>query len=192
MRIILTGPACSGKTTMAKHLSKIYGINYISTSMPCILEEYGIKTHANLIRKTQESPNLGFQLQKKILEDRFITLHSNTSYITDRGLIDCMVYFTLQNLATIDYNMAYEYYELAKYLIGKLEYTHQILLPPPQVIEDNGVRLKDNTYLNQLSSILFENIIDGSFLNLYIPNTHKIKETVWEERVKIISGIISS
>lgn len=191
MRIILTGPACSGKTTMAKHLSKIYGINYINTSMTHILGDYGIKTHAELIIKTQESPNLGFQLQKKILEDRFITLHSSTNYITDRGLIDCIVYFTLQNLATIDYNMAYEYYELAKYLIGRLEYTHQILLPPPQVIENNGVRL-DNIYLNQLSSILFENIIGGSFLNLYIPNTHKIKETVWEERVKIISGIISS
>ena len=51
MKIFLSGPSGIGKTTMAKHIAKLYGIKFVEGSSKVLWGDFGIKSHLDLIQK---------------------------------------------------------------------------------------------------------------------------------------------
>lgn len=89
-RIAFVGPSGIGKTTLAKAISKEYGIPFISGSMSDIVPSTAIQTHYEMMQKPPEKLAMqnwqALNKRNKILQDR-------TSFVTDRSFVDAAAYY---------------------------------------------------------------------------------------------------
>lgn len=151
MRIAISGPANSGKTTLIKEFIKTWP-NYISpvTSYRDILKEKQLEHSKNTNEETQEVI-LNFMISQ-------LTEYKDKPYIIyDRCPLDVLVYTLVaceENLVSVDFT--------AKVIDKVRESLHLLdaifVLPYNEdiEIEDNGIRETDLNYIRYTDSVFHE------------------------------------
>jgi hypothetical protein len=146
IRIGISGPSGTGKTTLAQYISKNYDIPFITTSTKPLWDKHGITSHLELIQKTVTEPSWGMDFQKELLEWRSAKLEGVHSFVTDRTPIDNLVYFLLQCSS----NQSDE--NIRKYILdcgrSLYVYTGFIALPfnNSTILENDGKRVPSRYY----------------------------------------------
>lgn len=107
MKVIISGPPRSGKTTLAKELAESLGIPYISLSPSAVFSEetlerlkdeysYNPNDHAFNLRLFSIDKEFSRDFQKSLLDARINAISLTSSFVTDRGLLDSWVYYTIE------------------------------------------------------------------------------------------------
>ena len=120
LRVYLSGASGLGKTTLAKLISKELGLPYINTSASNVWDEFGVKSHEHALQLSGDY-NWAHKYQLAILENRRKVLGDNDNFVTDRSIIDNLIYY-------MDGNKPYQLQrEYNKTCIETVSYTHLTL-----------------------------------------------------------------
>jgi hypothetical protein len=181
VRIAISGPSGYGKTTLAKKLSDLLDIPFITTSAQLLWEStgghYPVHSHQDVIQMSVENPKVGIRFQHDLLELRAEMLKDSPSFVTDRSPIDNLTYFLLQN-APFGTQSEFNDYR-AKCLQQTLDnYDFIFLLSARNYVMVNGDEARRVGVIEYQSTIarVMENIV-GNLL----PGTTR-------QRVKILGG----
>lgn len=168
-RIEISGPSGVGKTTLAKEIAKMYDIPFISTSGKSLWPKYNIVNHEHLIDICNKDIGFSIRYQDELLDLRYTQLKEHDCYVTDRGIMDNLVYFLLQN-QTAKHAEYMRYLERCKKYSKTLDSDiiqlglNQTMLNL-QPIEDDGNRIVNPLYQLMVHSV-FNMVIDNNLLDL--------------------------
>ena len=184
-KIFITGPSGIGKTTLAKYISGVYNIPYISTSASKLWGEFNFKSHVEAHTKSILDPKLGLAYQEAIMRDRAISLKGN-SWVTDRSPIDNIAYMllTLSHQLSVHETIVF-IREALKMLGGCSGIIHLQSCEQPS-IENNGKRILNPFYQLMVDSIIAM-VIENTCFQVKIL---KIKTWDLEERKKLVKNWI--
>lgn len=90
MRIMFAGPSGIGKTTLAKYISDIYQIPYISGSVSNLIKDTASLTHKEML---QRSPNDLAMEDWQIMVLRNKLFKNKPDFVTDRSYVDLAAYY---------------------------------------------------------------------------------------------------
>lgn len=186
MKICIIGPSGTGKTTLAEYIAARYRIPFITGSSRLLSIGYGVESHADLIKLCADKPQEVLELYKKI-KDLRIEILQKDNVVSDRSLIDLLVYYTIQLspfMSMLDDDQFM--YDLQSD-IKKYEVTY-IFLPYnfKAKIEDNNRRVTNAMYQKYIS-LLFDITIKTSECSICKFIT--IEEWDWETRVLIVDKL---
>lgn len=90
-RIQITGPSGIGKTTLAKEVEKVMGIDYISSSYHDLFPNLP-KKHTDLMEIPKDDMVMD---EYRLLSRRYqlYIAHNYNGYVTDRSMVDSIAYF---------------------------------------------------------------------------------------------------
>lgn len=92
MRIAITGAHGTGKTTLARALSKELGLPLISEQARLVAAEMAVRTCEELF----QDPNLAREFQERVLEEQInAQLAHPEGFVSDRCTLDCIAYWNL-------------------------------------------------------------------------------------------------
>lgn len=203
--IFLAGTSGIGKTTLANYIAAKYRIPFLNGSSSVLWADYGIKSHTELLELGINNPKKGMDFQLELLDyrEKLIT-GCNTHFITDRSIIDNLVYFMFQNapfLSDIDtqhyidrcigsFNKILEICGTNRYKMIYLsrEFYNNDLM---ERIEDDGKRITNNYYQDMMSGI-FEMVTNKNLLQFnHTPEKYlKLRDYNWAKRVAIVDGFL--
>ena len=162
-KILITGPSGVGKTTLAKWISEEWQIPFKSVSMiRDLAKSYGFKTHHELRKLAIDNPVLHYMLQLELLKRRYSEFYGYHSpgFVTDRGHVDSIVYFSTQNLSLTDLRRNIYFYDSYSFhkmwslcLKFRNIFTDIIFIPfnRNMELEDDGKRIADPEYQEALT-----------------------------------------
>jgi hypothetical protein len=106
MKIAFSGPSGVGKTTLCKHVEKVFGVPHLSTSASDVFSEKSTERltqlgwtqsgHKDVIIHSMKNPKFGKAFQDLLLKDRTNQIKSFNKFVIDRCPIDNLVYRILQ------------------------------------------------------------------------------------------------
>jgi len=148
MRIIISGPSGTGKTTLAKGISIEFGIPYIKAGAKDLWYKHNIDNHRDLINKSLLNPSFALDYQLDLLNYRYKKLSQHKSYVTDRGPMDNLVYFFTQVVHNSTENVATEFIYRCTDIIHEICDKQILTLYPYNFIsvENNGDRVNNKYY----------------------------------------------
>lgn len=187
-RIFITGTSGVGKTTLAKFISERFGLPYIPTSASMMWPKYGFTSHADALQKCMANPEIGFLYQRDVLFNRLDRLISEKDFVTDRGPIDNLAYFLLQQAYHNDANN-WEFINACKQLHKLADKT--IFLTLPDTAE--GYTIEDNK--KRITTIVYQRLVDSTMqmvVDEYFNGYNILYIKVWdmEYRKKITEDFI--
>jgi len=186
MKILISGVSGSGKTTLAHELSKHFNIPFITGSTKMFWKEYFIKDHQHLIKKTITDIDFGLEFQYKCLSYRMNEFSKHPKFISDRGVIDNVVYFLAQVAPFTSSSVTADYIELANKFLKDHPHTINLLMPLPSIIHSDSARIT-NKYYQQTMDGIFEQVCINYF------STAKIIDVLpWTDnnrRMKLLNSI---
>jgi len=165
-RIFICGPSGVGKTTLAKELSKTMGIPFIESSASSVWPQFGFTSHSDALSKIAGNPELGFDYQMAILDNRLETLKDLPEFITDRTPFDTMVYFMLQNSSFTDPIKCEVYKQRCKDLTILSNTLIFIPFGDHIILEDNGKRINSRMF-QETTSAIFTYILREDYLGVF-------------------------
>lgn len=155
LRIYLSGASGLGKTTLAKCISQELGLEYVNTSASNVWEEFGVKSHEHALQLSGDY-NWAHKYQMAILENRKKVLGDKVNFITDRSIIDNLVYYMDMPKP---YSLHKEYCEKCMEMLRSDLENHnyttifiRLIRPFSWETEADGKRISDESY--QLKSNL--------------------------------------
>lgn len=169
MKIALSGPSGTGKTTLCKFIEEEFSVDHVSSSAGDLLtpadkellrKRYGYNSsgHSNVIRLSATHPPFGLEFQNLVaLRRSSMIALSNSGIVTDRSAIDNMVYYALQ--------VAHQYPEhffnelLSTALPGFKALSHLILLSL------NNPEIEDNN--SRVANMGYQTAVSGAFSSIY-------------------------
>lgn len=184
MQILLSGISGIGKTTMAKHISELYGIPFIDGSSKVLWDKLGIVSHNDLIDRCNRDPKFAIDFQFRLLEYRRELMQKNSSFVTDRSPLDNLVYFLLQvsfntnQLQTADYIRECQMSYPTQYI--HLHFGYSYKMAAENDLEHDSARIT-NAYYQLMVNNLFNMCIEKDYLE--IRSFDKIETWDWEKRV---------
>lgn len=95
-RIFITGASGIGKTTLAKMVSDLIRIPFISTSAKGVWPKFGFTDHKTAHRKSCYDVRVGNQYQHEVLKQRVKVLEGLKSFVSDRSPFDNYAYYLMQ------------------------------------------------------------------------------------------------
>lgn len=166
-RIMLSGPSGIGKTTVAKRISEMNNIPFISGSMSDLLPSTKEISHEEILEKSKQELALEDN-QLVNLRHKLFSKHDN--FISDRSFLDSATYFTLKQNKTLPECEIESFLDLCKMcLVTDCEYL--ILLGISRAvfkdiqIENNHKRIT-NKYFQYQISIMMEGILNLMGFNM--------------------------
>lgn len=156
LRISLSGPSGTGKTTLAKYISETYDIPFIETSTKPLWEKYGISSHQELIKLGATDPTWGLEFQYEVLRFRAKQIDGVESFVCDRSPLDNLAYFLLQNTHLLSERETDNYIKACNEAL--LSFNGLICLPFTKLIplEDDGKRVANKYFqmgVNEMFSL---------------------------------------
>jgi hypothetical protein len=158
LKIGLTGPTSTGKTTLARdfvngeEVNSEFQVRYCAVDTTSALHDMGYNSHEELIRDGEPA---NYRLQESLIQRRAMQAASTARFITDRTPLDALVYYATSNLHEND--RIAKLRELAFAALG--QYT-LVVYTPLGVIqhEENGVRLNSPLYHGVTESVFYHYI----------------------------------
>lgn len=170
-RLVIIGAASSGKTTLAKELSKKLRLKLIPEQARIICNKLGYKNIYN-IKNTKEFRLLVLNEQIK-LEEKY------KNFISDRGTIDCWVHWLRWNIETAKSYESEKYYKLAKN--QALKYSNIIYIPRLIKLKSDGFRWNDEDYQNQIDRLFKETLLSWELMSrTIVARSIKLKDRIRE------------
>lgn len=156
LRIALCGPSGTGKSTLAKHISEEFGIPFITTSTKELWEKHRIYCHSDIIKRTVNEPQWGYEFQVECLQLRLEKVREYPEFVTDRSPLDNWVYFLLQCSPFLLEAQCDNYLSLCQEAMRSL--TGLIYLPYTTNVqlENDGKRINNGHY-QKLTGYVFDN-----------------------------------
>lgn len=157
LRIMFTGVSGVGKTTIAKEVSEMLGIPFVSGSYSDLVPETKDMTHANMI---QQDAKTVFMQDMKVLNMRNKVFRENDNFVTDRSYFDSAAYFINKLSHRLPECEIEHAVNLCKMLLSQ-QCTHMIFIPfscsffNNWVTEDNGKRVLSKYYQYQVSQVMY-------------------------------------
>ena len=191
LRLCLSGPSGTGKSTLAQHIAKEHNIPFITCSTKPLWEKHNIKSHQDLIGMGTLDPKWGLEFQHEVLKYRIDQLTGKEEFTTDRSPLDNMVYFLLQ-CAHICTEKEVEDYIKACNESMKL-FTGIICLPFTKEIplENDGMRIA-NKYYQILVNDTFKTAAGLMIKSLKELKGDTLMMWDWETRVKMVNKLITT
>lgn len=156
LKISLCGCSGMGKTTIAKELSDIMGIPFISSSYSDLVPSTKLELHKDMITKdSNDIYNQDYQL----LNLRRNQLKGVDTYVSDRSFIDNATYFVHKLSHLIPECETLAFLDLCKTLLPEFT-THIIIIPytwdmiDKWVIEDNHKRVTNRVFQMEIFSVM--------------------------------------
>jgi len=173
MKIAFTGCSGTGKTTLAKIVSQIYGIPYNPIGARSVAAEMGLET-------PYEADRLGIraEFQERLLRSKYEWECQHESFVTDRTGWDQHCY---ARLALPDYHFSAAYFDTVQKTDRKYDV---IFFTPRKVFQDLGndpARKDDPEY-----HLEFEVLLGASFGS----RTIWLSETSVPERIHTILEVL--
>lgn len=163
-KIVFTGPSGTGKTTWAKHIEAKFGIPYISLSGSSLWAKYGIRTHTEVIVRSIQDPQWGFQYEMELLKLRHKVYKENERFVSDRSSICNAVYALLHVSFALSKAQMDDLLGLALELHAEVDLT--IYLPPIEGIDqDNDPKRALNPHYQITTDAVFERAIKDFFIS---------------------------
>lgn len=160
MKISISGHSGIGKTTLAKEISQMYGIPFVTTSSKPIWEKNGITKQSDIIAKSAADPEWGVQFQCDLLTYRKEELGKYPKYVTDRSILDNLVYFIINNSAFVEEEVIQCYIRLCNKVAGEIYDESSIHIHLAAV--DNMVLTLENDYM-RVHNTHFQRMVDNTF-----------------------------
>lgn len=173
MRITLTGPSGTGKTTLANFITETFPeLTFQSNSAYNVLKEeqkqalkekYGYEGtgHRNVIKLSHQNPDFGHDFQQALLDNRIEAFSQQDFIITDRCFVDNVAYYLDQCSAHSTFEQTQEF--ITKASRACQEYLGLVIWVPVQnprgQVENNGSRV-DNWYYQKKMHMVFQCAID--------------------------------
>jgi GTPase SAR1 family protein len=201
-KIFITGTSGIGKTTLANYIAKSMRIPFINGSSTVLWEQYGIRSHRELLEMGIRQPEKGLQFQYDLLNLREQLTKGVDSFVTDRTPVDNLVYFLYQNAPYLETKQVRDYIDACKYSFHrttaygkegfKLIYlSRDFKGKDKMIIEDDGKRI-DNPYYQDMMDGIFQQVLDKDYLKLNRDsyNFRKFTEYDWDTRLDITDNFI--
>jgi len=188
MKILISGVSGSGKTTLAREISKKYKIPFLTSSTKMFWKEYGIKCHLDIVKRSVEDVNFGLEFQYKCLEYRTREFAKHSQFVSDRGILDSIVYFLMQNAPYTSSSVTHDYISVANDFLKNNPNCITLLLGMPPKIGNDGKRIQ-NHYYQRTSDAIF-NLAKNTLIERD-QTIHNIHNWDWRKRNREINNIIS-
>jgi len=188
-RIFITGASGTGKSTIAKHMSELYRLEYISTSAKRVWPEFGFKNHKEAHIISSVSQYVGVRYQTAVLNNRADLLHGKKNWVTDRSPIDNIVYSLISighSLSTIESGKFIDY---AMSILMKgtgliyLKWNEDIPIESEGYID--GMRINNRYYQKMIDSVI-SGFINRINFEVYGVKLLTLPDWDIDKRVKLI------
>ena len=178
-RIAICGSHGTGKTTLAKYISKALRFPLIEEAARVVIPTYGFKTTDEFFKAAEKEKSIADILQVSIFYKQLENEKSNIFFVSDRSVLDNIAYAQylgvnkdiLKSLTDIAYRHVKDGYDLLVYIY------------PTIPIEDDGFRLADQESRQKIADILEQHIKKAEKMGV---NVLYIDETEFRLRVEKI------
>lgn len=170
-RIVIIGAAGTGKSTLAKALSKRLKLKLIPEQARIICK----KLDYNNIYEIKNQKEFRFLVLKEQikLEEKY------NDFISDRSTIDCWVHFIRWNYESAKSYESEKYFNVS--YSQALKYTCIIYIPRTIKLKNDGFRWTDNNYQNQLDRLFNDILLEWDLMHrTIILKSLKIKDRINE------------
>ena len=179
---MICGASGTGKTTLAKHISELYELPYISTSASHLWSEFGFTSHEDSIKKCMANPKLGTEYQFRVLANRLAAFKSQENFVTDRSFMDNVVYALLQQtFETCDLEILFKECSIGMMACDLLIY---IAWHEDIILEEDSKRIFNRYYQRMVDQIMhwvvFSEVIH------YHGSRLKLRTWDFETRVQLV------
>jgi ABC-type dipeptide/oligopeptide/nickel transport system ATPase subunit len=186
--ICIVGPSGTGKTTLAKYISSRYRIDYITGSSRGLSKEFNINSHQDMIKLCANDPMGALDLYMGILNYRE-EISETLPMVTDRGIIDLIVYFTIQLAPFLSL------YEVEKFMGLCINVMDQQVTPLYIFTRYNFEHAIDEDD-RRIVSLEYQALISHAFdiyIKKYLPKAKILilDSWNWDNRVKIVDNYLS-
>lgn len=180
IRIGITGSHGTGKTVLAKQLSKIFNLPYIEEQARISCKALGIKD----LDEARKDNNIFSNFQQDIIRRQINEeyKHQYTGFISDRTTADNYAYYYINTEDAPIVRDAYEELALYNYNVG---YDLVIYVPIMFSLEDDGLRNKGEKYRELVDKTIREYLYRNSCV--YIVTTEGIENRI-NELVEVINN----
>lgn len=171
MKIGLTGPTSTGKTTTMNVIAEELKLDIHQITTRDIFDKYGIISQTETINTAFQFPEKYYNLYKDLIKGRHDLFETKNNLVTDRLPIDSLIYYKLQHLQ-FEPNSSDVIEEFDKLCKNTCESFDMIFVFPPvkQLCVSDGVR-HVNFEFNKLYHQVLVNAINeyGLYNVVYIP-----------------------
>lgn len=202
--IFLTGTSGIGKTTLAQYISQRYRIPFINGSSSVLWEKYNLKSHNEVLQMGVNDPQMGLQFQIDLLNlrEKMIQESPSEGFVTDRSVVDNLVYFMFQNAPYLSDHDIHRYIHRCinsfDRIVGtgkyKLIYLTRDFYENDKMpkIEDDSKRITSEYYQNMMSA-LFDHVIDKNMLEFkHTPERYlKMRSYNWDARIALTDSFLN-
>jgi len=195
-KVFILGPAGIGKTTLAEFISKRYRMPFVQGSSKVLWEKYDVSSHKDLLELPVGN---ALQFQYDLLDIREESVKGLENFVSDRSVVDNLVYFLLQNGHNISEGEVVAY-------INKCRTQMNAYLSDPSFkfiylsapkggypLEDDGMRINHLYYQDWVVGSMFDRVIKDKLIThgFNFDNFICIDTWEWESRVKIIEAFLN-
>lgn len=176
-RIIITGSAGVGKTTLLNGIKKYTGLSIIGEQARIICNKLGYK---NIYEIKDHSKFRLLTLKAQIKQEE-----KYKQFISDRSTIDCWVHWirwSWNNQKTFE---SEKYFKLA--YNQALKYSHIIYIPRLIKPKEDGFRWNDNDYQNQIDRLFREVLMEWQLMN----KTYVLQSKDLKNRIKEVKSFLN-
>ncbi|MBI1859134.1 MAG: ATP-binding protein [Candidatus Melainabacteria bacterium] len=177
-RIVIIGPAGTGKTTIAKIISKKLNIKLIPEQARIICSQLGYKS----IYQIQNPNNFRFL----VLNSQIKLEEKHKEFLSDRSAIDCWVHWLRWSAASAKTDETERYY-LQAYKQA-LKYSQIIYVPLIIKPRNDGFRWNNKDYQLQLHRLFLATLDSWQLM----PRTYFIQSKNIKDRIKEIISFINN
>ncbi|MBU0598723.1 ATP-binding protein [Patescibacteria group bacterium] len=180
MKLALTGAQSTGKTTLAKELSKLFNLPLITEQSRTVIKQFNVTAPKYL--KEEELPDF----QWKLFASQIIEEQSKKNFISDR-CPTCFAAYASQFCK--DETFIKEYAQkIENYLLLVKPYDLIIYVPPMFPIEDDGIR-SSSEEVQHKTDLLIQHFLE-MWKTKYGLNIMTINKASFQGRIKQVENYI--
>ena len=198
MRTMLAGPSGIGKTTIAKVIGNMTGIEFVSGSVSDLLPETKDMSHESMLNRSSEQL---YSEDYKILNIRNQLFRNKEEFVSDRSYIDSIAYFLYKQADQIPQCEVEQFILLAcRLLVQQCDLLIVLELVPEDahnwLTENNAKRITNNYFQILISSLVYTGLklagytpIDTSYtINTGLFSTTTLNRPFEEGYIRTIYG----